>query len=401
MIMINTKPSGFHIITAIVILLSLVMGLVTFIFCTNIKQVIVKDLSKHALNSATTIAAFIENDIGNYEQLTNKVLSGEDCKDDAYYQKMLLLFQQIKKNNTASLIYTETLNSKNDRTVYILDAEDPGNAFFSPIGATDSVTDTELFVFTKGKPLATDIVHAVGWGDFITGWAPIINHNTGKTIGIVGVDISADYVNDIMMKIVRFFILGDILFILLAAATIYRLYVSRFNALNTDYLTGALSKRFFESTLRSLIGNAKRNGTPFVLGIIDIDDFKDINDKYGHVAGDIVLKSITKIVQTHIRKGDVFSRLGGDEFAILLDGADLSTGEAICERILKELSEHKVIINETDTISVTVSIGIAEWDNDSALNLKEKADSAMYCSKNTGKNTLCLYKKDAKNNLSN
>lgn len=185
-----------------------------------------------------------------------------------------------------------------------------------------------------------------------------------------------------------YIILGEIfivgLFILLA----YKLFnVLKF--INTDDLTGTYNRKYFFEELKKEIERTKRQDNYLSLCMFDLDDFKAINDGYGHFLGDIVLKEFSDIVLSNIREYDIFARLGGEEFALLIVDNNKDYAYKVCERIRKKVEEKKFDTN----IQMTISIGIANWkDCDNMDTLYEKADNAMYESKNKGKNITTIWK---------
>ncbi|HEY2072920.1 MAG TPA: diguanylate cyclase [Gaiellaceae bacterium] len=151
----------------------------------------------------------------------------------------------------------------------------------------------------------------------------------------------------------------------------------------TDNLTGLGNHRAYQAALRSVIADAEREGTEFALCIVDVDDFKRINDTYGHQVGDDVLVALAEIL-SNARDGDAF-RCGGDEFAILFDG----DGTLAFERIT-DIQEAVAGLGLTP---VTISVGIASYPSqaDDADGLQRMADGALYWSKHHGKNRSFVY----------
>ena len=157
-----------------------------------------------------------------------------------------------------------------------------------------------------------------------------------------------------------------------------------------DPLTGLINRPLFEDRLEQAILLATRENYSIAVFFVDIDDFKGINDLYGHATGDLLLCAATKRIQTCIRDVDAFARLGGDEFALIL--LDIKTEENvinIAKEVIQRFSEEFLIENKT--IKVTLSIGISLYPRDGHQSLIEKADSAMYYVKNHGKNNFKLF----------
>ncbi len=150
-----------------------------------------------------------------------------------------------------------------------------------------------------------------------------------------------------------------------------------------DQLTGIYNRYSFEKFLEKEIGRAERYGSKFAIIMFDIDNFKQINDIYGHQVGDKVLKELVDIVKNYIRKSDIFARWGGEEFMILVPIKDKSDAYKIAEKIRKRIEEFRF-----DKIgNLTVSLGISFYKNgDSMKSIIRRADTALYEAKKSGKN---------------
>lgn len=154
-----------------------------------------------------------------------------------------------------------------------------------------------------------------------------------------------------------------------------------------DALTKAYNRRALNSYLTNLCEKEKIQEDMHFL-ILDIDDFKNINDTYGHVAGDKVLIFITNLLKKTLRDGDKIFRYGGEEFVIILNRIDNESCLQIAQRILKLISTNKLIYKGT-TLQVTVSIGSTKYHmGDTPIDLLDRADMALYRSKNNGKNQM-------------
>ena len=125
--------------------------------------------------------------------------------------------------------------------------------------------------------------------------------------------------------------------------------------------------------------------------MIDIDDFKLVNDTYGHITGDEILKELTKILKKNLRNSDILSRFGGEEFVALLPETNSQNAFLTGEKLRTEV-ENKLIIPEDHKKNVTISIGVANYPVDaySAEKLVDKADRRLYQAKNKGKNSTVM-----------
>lgn len=164
-----------------------------------------------------------------------------------------------------------------------------------------------------------------------------------------------------------------------------------------DALTGFYNRRQLEERIKQEVSNAKRQKAPLCGIMTDIDFFKGVNDTYGHAAGDLVLKTIAKIIRGQLREYDIAGRYGGEEFSILLPFTTINEAEMVAERLRKTI-ENKIIdiskINiegDVKTITVTLSLGVYEMkENDNDEDLLRKADKALYKAKNTGRNKVVI-----------
>ncbi|MEN8904889.1 MAG: diguanylate cyclase [Clostridiales bacterium] len=175
-------------------------------------------------------------------------------------------------------------------------------------------------------------------------------------------------------------------------AKLYRMAV-------TDGLTGLIVHKHFKFLLEKEVSRSLRFQKHFTLIMFDIDNFKRINDKYGHQAGDQVLINISKITKENYRSSDILARYGGEEFAVILTETS-KNGAVECTKRLREKIEKFEIDFDGYKIKVTVSIGIAFFPEDSSddIELFKFADKALYFSKETGRNRITLYKDIYKNN---
>ena len=160
----------------------------------------------------------------------------------------------------------------------------------------------------------------------------------------------------------------------------------------TDGLTGIANHRSFHEALDREIARSVRRGTLFSLIMLDIDDFKKINDTYGHLVGDAVLKDLVRRVSESIRTIDVFARYGGEEFTLILPDTDAAGAEVVAQRIGSAI-QARAFEYAQHTILYTVSMGISVFQSAKAVKkdaLIEAADTAMYDSKRAGKNRISV-----------
>jgi diguanylate cyclase (GGDEF)-like protein len=153
----------------------------------------------------------------------------------------------------------------------------------------------------------------------------------------------------------------------------------------TDVLTGVANRRYIINRSRQLIRQAGLNQEALSLSIIDIDDFKSINDMHGHAIGDEVIKSLTRVANEHLSAKDAIGRIGGEEFMLLLPGQDLESAAVLLNRIRQQISATQV----PPIGAFTISGGCVLWQPDEALeSLMKRADQALYQAKSMGKNQI-------------
>ena len=162
---------------------------------------------------------------------------------------------------------------------------------------------------------------------------------------------------------------------------------------HTDSLTELWNHGYFQDFLSKELSLSQMNHVPISLLMIDIDNFKKLNDVHGHQHGDIILKEIASILKDSSRQIDCVCRYGGEEFAIILPQTDQTQGYNIAERIRQQVEHHKFPpLTSQENFKVTVSIGLATLTDD--IHKKEdlitKADKAMYIAKFSGKNQTCV-----------
>ena len=160
----------------------------------------------------------------------------------------------------------------------------------------------------------------------------------------------------------------------------------------TDYLTKVYNRNGGERRLREDISRIERGGDYMSLVMFDIDDFKLINDKYGHTTGDACLKHVIEVISNGIRKGDWIARWGGDEFILLMLNAEEEASANIMVRIVESLQDNPFSTANGDEINLTLSVGICQYSSgDDEEGLFKKADSALLEAKRAGKGKIVCY----------
>lgn len=162
-----------------------------------------------------------------------------------------------------------------------------------------------------------------------------------------------------------------------------------------DNLTGLYNRAYLEQMLAAEYQMARDNNFPLSLVFIDLDHFKQINDRYGHHAGDQALIHCARIILDNTRHGDLVARYGGEEFVAILPGTDAEGAQVVCNRTLETLRRCPLITEDHGEILITASIGISVLDDNpdihGAYDLLRRADRALYTAKNNGRDQLKIY----------
>ncbi len=163
----------------------------------------------------------------------------------------------------------------------------------------------------------------------------------------------------------------------------YRLELERSSV--TDFLTGIKNRKYFALKLQEEIAIAQRYGRPFSLILLDIDHFKQVNDKYGHDIGDEVLKEYANLIEKNLRELDILCRTGGEEFAIILPETTLKDAVQVAKKLNRVVREHKKIV------PITISLGVVEYQKgESQEDIYKRADTALYKAKNSGRDRVVI-----------
>lgn len=202
-----------------------------------------------------------------------------------------------------------------------------------------------------------------------------------------------------MFSISAFFALGfNFLIAKIARKNVEKIIKHSFekveNQLYFDELTSVYNRTTGINRLKEEIARSQRNKRSLSVAMLDIDNFKTINDKYGHIIGDKILNRVASQIKNHLRIGDIVSRYGGEEFLIILPETDEIKAYMALERVRAAI-EKKLIRIGGEKLQVTVSIGLTEVDNlETPIEVLERADKALYQAKSNGKNRIEIDYKD-------
>lgn len=165
---------------------------------------------------------------------------------------------------------------------------------------------------------------------------------------------------------------------------------------STDPMTTLYNRRYFTDISNHMFQLARREQTELSLIMIDIDNFKNVNDTYGHPVGDKVIISIASILKAQTRMSDIVCRFGGEEYIILLPNMDVLNTEKMAHSIRKLIEDSVIILDNNEVLKVTASLGIStvntQKDSDIEIAI-HRADNAMYEAKKSGKNKVVVYSK--------
>ena len=160
----------------------------------------------------------------------------------------------------------------------------------------------------------------------------------------------------------------------------------------TDMLSGLYNRRYFFEASQNTFYNALRYKHELSILMLDIDKFKDVNDNYGHVFGDKIIRIVSNILKNASRESDILARYGGEEFVILLPNTNLEEALNLAERIKLEIQNKKIAFNANETVKITASIGVTQLDQKDDLSIEEsivRCDKALYDAKDSGRNKVC------------
>ena len=206
--------------------------------------------------------------------------------------------------------------------------------------------------------------------------------NSGQNLLLV---IAITWIASILMALIVYYVVQ---YLVKAHNLLNRLK----NESTHDYLTGLYNTRRFDLKYNDAIKDTIDKMGKVSLLIIDIDHYKSVNDTYGHMAGDAVLKELGLVLMSSSRKDDVVSRIGGEEFAIVMKNLNKEDTLTVAERIRSNIESHPFLLPDNNIINITVSVGVAVYPDtiEDIKDLKETADSKLYEAKRTGRNKVCF-----------
>lgn len=367
-----------------------VISIPAYLLYSRIEKTILDETNKQAGSIAVALSTFIENNSVKYAELYSANDYAKGSYDSEYYAAMNALLRDIKESTGAISIYTEKHISETD-VLYILDAEDPSSENYIPPGTIETITPMKKKALENTGGAISGMAVDEKRGKLISAFAPIKMKETGEILGLVGVDFSQDYVDSVIDGIRNMIITASLVSILLVGLAVNALLAIRHKTINTDYMTKLYNKCYFDKCIKMAVSEALKSGRAFSLIVIDIDDFKVVNDHFGHLTGDEVLKIIADAIKKQTRDNDLCFRYGGDEFVVILPNTAKEKAACVGKRIQSMLLADKLEKAGISGLKISISVGVAQWEPwMGPADLTEWADKAMYSSKNRGKNQLTL-----------
>lgn len=283
----------------------------------------------------------------------------------------------------------------------------------NPDNAPDAFERQSLMAFTKGS-LEENAYESSPSGRVFRYMAPLITEasclrchaSQGYKLGDVRGGISVTLPTQAIMadmKVNRIYlflsVLGVIIIIDMLIYFIARYFIRDLERAEqqllemaaTDHLTGLLNRREGFRRLSEEFARGERSGRPMCVMMLDIDHFKRINDTYGHLTGDLVLKKVALTLKKIVRSSDIVCRFGGEEFLVVLPETTRDDAMGLAERFRRLIEDVKCLSDDQQTIRLTISIGVAErHGDDSDERVIDRADQALYKAKNNGRNRVEL-----------
>jgi diguanylate cyclase (GGDEF)-like protein len=362
------------------------------------KQARFEVMRAHIAEVAQMTAAVVDGDL-------QRQLAELDRYDDELYQKALAPLVRLH-SATPSIFYVYTMIERDGIPHFVLDtATSPAlktphqlkaSTYMEPFRISDEYADDWLEQLRSGKTYVGAEYQHDSYGFFLSGHTPIYD-SQGRYSGFVGVDFDLNYFVAREQHF-RWIAFGSFIAAVLLALVIGTLAGRHYfhierridfhrNESVRDELTSLLNRR---GALREVEPWLMQEGTAHSLMLIDMDDFKFINDNYGHATGDDALIGVAEVIRQSVRESDIVARLGGDEFMIFAPNSDNEIAAGIAERIIESLYRH----NERNADSrFSVSIGICN-SNKLAAGFEELygcADEALYRAKSEGKSRYVFF----------
>ncbi|MEA4883791.1 MAG: EAL domain-containing protein [Clostridia bacterium] len=374
---IDTRGILFHSI-AVAMLLSAVGWFAAVVTMHRMDQQVKRSLAIRAAGAASLLDSKRAADL-------------LDPSSPEYGSSLALIGARLRALRNASpdahLIYIARVEQ--GRMYMLVDSEPEASSSHSPPGQALSVLSPDAMALISGGRCAVLGPIHDRWGVWVTGLSPIASTTTGDAYAVLALDINAANWPRRLRGPWSIPLLLALFTGALAATLILmrnRQSVQQARWLSThDHLTGLPNRSVLSECIEAAIEEAKR-GKPSTLVLIDIDNFKIVNDTLSHLAGDEVLIRVARCIRGMIRETDLVARLGGDEFVVLLQGVPVQSALTTAERIRESVEDLKMEIDGA-TVDVTLSVGLTQIDGlCDQRGITLSADAALYHAKDNGKN---------------
>jgi diguanylate cyclase (GGDEF)-like protein/excisionase family DNA binding protein len=330
---------------------------------------------------ATAVAVAVEAAKRVDREAHAKLLRREDEDSDAY-RSVVRALRAVRDEHPPTR-YVTTFSRAGSASVLVADAEeDP--ALRSHIG-DESFSDEEILHVFAGQPVDRTVLFVDHFGVWISGAAPIVDRR-GEIVAVANADLPATTgeteVDGLRSDVTQ-------TFAAMVADAAARLGHAELEAI-TDGLTGLYNHRYLHERLDEEIERCVYHGGTLALLLVDLDDFRTFNDRYGHSAGDRALRSVAHIIETSLRQVDLAARFGGEEFALILIDTDEAGAREVAERIRNRIVDTEFTLGHG---SLSVSIGMALCPSDASHKeeLLDKADWALYLAKRRGRDQVVSF----------
>lgn len=384
-----------------------ILGYSSFEYYHNTKEKI-KEIDTHLFNAASSIPILVDS------ATMNKLVNGQlNLKD---YDELVLRLSHYSKVYNIAYLYQLKYDGKN--IINVLTSENDNNLLSKTYQRYNEIYPNILPSVVKAienREITYDSMPD-SFGSFRSVYIPLELEN--GEVHIMGADIDLSEIKQITRKeMLRSIITGVLLLIFASPLVLFTYYNMKkiFNELENSFnhlkimtnkykelssidpLTSLPNRRSFFDSARREVHKARRHEDELVVLIADIDHFKNVNDKYGHLVGDSVLSAFADKIKADLRGEDLCGRYGGEEFIMLLPNTSLRSAYDICERLRRNCQDNAMTFGEL-SLYITVSIGVAHLNLEPGLSIDEilsiaikNSDTALYQAKSGGRNQVVVF----------
>ncbi|GHV04946.1 hypothetical protein FACS1894217_01000 [Clostridia bacterium] len=354
------------------VVVTLASGILTYTMSAGALKV---QMGQKCAALAQTVAVVVGENIEDYNEFTRTLDMGTE-----YYGKTKAEFMAMAAANKGNVryIYTET-RADDDHIKYILGGEPASSPNYTAPGTLDKMTEPRRRAYESKQLYIGEDFIATEWGTLLSAYAPI--YSGGTFAGLVGVDVDIESYREIMRPQVLSTGIALAVMTLMMGLVMFLTSERVVRAVNTDELTTLYTKGYFKNALRREIRAAAKDRREVFVLMADLDHFKAVNDTYGHMFGDKVLKAAADALASCVRRTDCLARYGGEEFVAFLSGVTAAHMWHIMSRMRAEMVKRAVETDDGEKVVVTISIGATKMTGNSVSAAIEDADRAMYQAK--------------------